>query len=207
MVTDEASPQPTAPESGPDQKAAAAPDTTTGTAPLGLALSGGGVRAALFSLGVVIGLIETECHRRVRCLSSVSGGSILNAALAHEKSLASFSSLTEFEPLASKLAASLASRGIFAFDLPTVLSFLVNLIVKALPAVAVMAGAATAFIAQALKSEAMPLPPWIATIVTWIAAIVSTAPWLIASSITVGLLLLVIYYRGIFQEATFASVL
>src|SRR5262249_41021441 len=69
------------------------------------------------------------------------------------------------------------------------------------------AGAATAFIAQALKSEAMPLPPWIATIVTWIAAIVSTAPWLIASSIAVGLLLLVIYYRGIFQEATFASVL
>src|SRR5262245_53997172 len=130
MVTDEASPQPTAPESGPDQKAAAAPDTTTGTAPLGLALSGGGVRAALFSLGVVIGLIETECHRRVRCVASVSGGSILNAALAHEKSLASFSSLTEFEPLASKLAASLAWGGAFAFEWRTVVSFLWNLLVS-----------------------------------------------------------------------------
>jgi len=60
MVTDEASPQTTAPESGPNQKASAAPDTTIiESAALGLALSGGGVRAALFSLGVVIGLIET----------------------------------------------------------------------------------------------------------------------------------------------------
>src|SRR5262245_2663660 len=200
MVTDEASPQPTAPESGPDQKAAAAPDTTTGTAPLGLALSGGGVRAALFSLGVVIGLIETECHRRVRCLSSVSGGSILNAALAHEKSLASFSSLTEFEPLASKLAASLASQGIFAFDWRTVFSFVWNLIAKALPTVLPVAAG---LIAVWLQSEVR----WIGDIVTWIAAIVSEAPWLIAGSIGVGLLLLVIYYRGVLQEARFASVL
>ena len=56
------------------------------------------MRAALFSLGVVIGLIETGCHRRVRCVASVSGGSILNAALAHEKSLACFASLRSSNP-------------------------------------------------------------------------------------------------------------
>jgi hypothetical protein len=111
MATNEGSPQLIVPVIGSDRKASAVLEaTTTESAALGLALSGGGVRAALFSLGVVIGLIETGCHRRVRCVASVSGGSILNAALAHEKSLASFPSLTEFEPLASKLAASLDQR-------------------------------------------------------------------------------------------------
>ena len=123
MVTDEATPQPAAPEAEPDQKAATAPDaSTTEVAVLGLALSGGGVRAALFSLGVVIGLIATGCHRRVRCIASVSGGSILNAALAHGDRLTGLSDTTKFEPLASKLAASLASRGVFAFSLRTVAS-------------------------------------------------------------------------------------
>ena len=55
--------------------------------PIGLALSGGGVRAALFSLGVVFGLIESGYHRRLRCVTSVSGGSIVNAVLAHGPSL------------------------------------------------------------------------------------------------------------------------
>ena len=110
MVTDEGTPA--APEAGPDEKATAATDaTTTEPAALGLALSGGGVRAALFSLGVVIGLIATGCHRRVRCITSVSGGSILNAALAHGDRLTGLSDTTKFEPLASKLAASLASAG------------------------------------------------------------------------------------------------
>jgi hypothetical protein len=89
---------------------------TAESAALGLALSGGGVRAASFSLGVVIGLIETGCHRRVRYVASVSGGSILNAALAHARSLDGFSSVEEFECRASTLAASLAWRGAFAFD-------------------------------------------------------------------------------------------
>jgi predicted acylesterase/phospholipase RssA len=96
---------------------------------LGLALSGGGVRAALFSLGVIIGLIETGCHRRVGCIASVSGGSILNAALAHAPSLASFSSVEQFKETASKLATSLAVRGIFAFNLRYILSLLKSLVI------------------------------------------------------------------------------
>src|SRR5262245_13699121 len=128
-------PQQTAQEPDPDGRTT--PDTThTQSAPLGLALSGGGIRAALFSLGVVIGLIETGCHRRVRCVASVSGGSILNAVLAHVQSLDSFSSVTEFEPLASKLAATL-SRGVLAFDIRTIVSslwfFFIFLVQRVIP--------------------------------------------------------------------------
>jgi predicted acylesterase/phospholipase RssA len=83
---------------------------------LGLALSGGGVRATLFSLGVLIGLIETGCHRQLRCIASVSGGSILNAALAHTRSVNSVSSVSEFQGLASALARSLAWEGAFALN-------------------------------------------------------------------------------------------
>jgi hypothetical protein len=46
-----------------DKPSAALEPTATELAALGLALSEGGVRAALFSLGVVIGLIETGCNR------------------------------------------------------------------------------------------------------------------------------------------------
>jgi predicted acylesterase/phospholipase RssA len=83
---------------------------------LGLALSGGGVRATLFSLGVIIGLIETKCHRRVRCIASVSGGSILNAAMAHGPTLYNLDSVEGFQPLASTLASSLAWSGVFALS-------------------------------------------------------------------------------------------
>lgn len=44
---------------------------------LGLALSGGGFRAALFHLGVLHRLAELGLLRRVRVLSTVSGGSVL----------------------------------------------------------------------------------------------------------------------------------
>jgi predicted acylesterase/phospholipase RssA len=109
---------------GIEDNSQASPASEPGTAPsppadddgaIGLALSGGGVRATLFSLGVIIGLIETGCHRRIRCVTSVSGGSILNAALAHGPTLSRLT-LDEFEPCASALARSLAWRGVFAFD-------------------------------------------------------------------------------------------
>jgi hypothetical protein len=87
------------------------------------------VRAALFSLGVIIGLIETGCHRRVRCIASVSGGSILNAALAHAPPLTSFSNVEQFKETASKLATSLAVTGIFALNLRYILSVLRSLII------------------------------------------------------------------------------
>lgn len=51
-------------------------------APIGLALSGGGFRAAAFHLGVLKRLDELELLRRVHLLSTVSGGSITGALYA-----------------------------------------------------------------------------------------------------------------------------
>ena len=49
--------------------------------PLGLALSGGGHRAALFGIGVLMAM--RDAGRLPKQISSVSGGSITNAVLAH----------------------------------------------------------------------------------------------------------------------------
>lgn len=55
---------------------------------LGLALSGGGFRAAFFHLGVLARLAERGLLRKVEVISTVSGGSIVGAALyLHLKSL------------------------------------------------------------------------------------------------------------------------
>src|SRR5438876_6451585 len=48
-------------------------------AKLGLALAGGGFRAALFHLGVLWRLAELDLLRYVEVLSTVSGGSIIGA--------------------------------------------------------------------------------------------------------------------------------
>src|SRR5258707_1269139 len=46
---------------------------------LGLALSGGGFRATLFHLGLLVRLAELDLHRHLHVISAVSGGSILAA--------------------------------------------------------------------------------------------------------------------------------
>jgi predicted acylesterase/phospholipase RssA len=46
---------------------------------IGIALSGGGRRAALFGLGVLWYVVDTKKHKSVTEISSVSGGSIANA--------------------------------------------------------------------------------------------------------------------------------
>jgi NTE family protein len=48
-------------------------------AKLGLALSGGGFRAALFHIGILAQLAEQDLLRRVSVISTVSGGSIIGA--------------------------------------------------------------------------------------------------------------------------------
>jgi NTE family protein len=48
---------------------------------LGICLSGGGFRAALYALGVLRYLAEADELRKVRVISSVSGGSVATAAL------------------------------------------------------------------------------------------------------------------------------
>jgi predicted acylesterase/phospholipase RssA len=171
---------------------------TAESAALGLALSGGGVRAALFSLGVVIGFIEAQCHKRVRCIASVSGGSILNAALAHCAKPGGYSTVEEFQTLASRLASSLASQGVFAFNLRTI-------------------GSGIWFVLQIAGRAALPVLITFAILVDqlreqWqfnLADIdYSRVPWQLVSWIVLILLLLSgVIYRGLFQEAKYSKVL
>lgn len=79
---------------------------------IGLALSGGGVRATLFSLGVAVAFVETGANRWVRSIASVSGGSLLNAWLAHASDF-SEEQPAHFAPRAGKLAKMLSDGGVF----------------------------------------------------------------------------------------------
>jgi predicted acylesterase/phospholipase RssA len=51
---------------------------------IGIALSGGGHRAAMWAAGVLIYFADVGHNREVRTISSVSGGSITNGVIAHE---------------------------------------------------------------------------------------------------------------------------
>ena len=73
---------------------------TTRTRKIGIALSGGGHRASLFGLGVLLYLTDAERNREVVSISSVSGGSLTNAWLAQR---GDYSKLTA-EELESRVA-------------------------------------------------------------------------------------------------------
>jgi predicted acylesterase/phospholipase RssA len=75
---------------------------------LGVALSGGGVRASLFALGALIYLVDSGACTRVAEISSVSGGSITNAFVAQR---CDFKNVTpeEFDKYASQLAKAITS--------------------------------------------------------------------------------------------------
>jgi predicted acylesterase/phospholipase RssA len=53
---------------------------------IGLALSGGGFRASIFHLGVIRHLDELHAMKDVNVISAVSGGSVLAAFYACERS-------------------------------------------------------------------------------------------------------------------------
>ena len=173
---------------------------------IGLALSGGGVRAALFSLGVVIGLIEAGFHRRLRCLTSVSGGSIVNAALAHGQSLDSYPSLEKFKPLASALAASLAGRGVFAFDPRTIgaaVRYTGGVIIRTIPTVFGVAIAIGVGMSSLLRDTKIHLPSLNLTQFHW-----SQLPWLWLGGIAaVSVVAVVLLSRGLFQQLKYDAVL
>jgi predicted acylesterase/phospholipase RssA len=98
--------------------AAAAP-TSAVAAPvesIGLALSGGGIRAALFSVGVLIGLVDSGEHRKVTNVTSVSGGSIVNAAVAQTCELSAAESTDEFAAVVRPIATALCRSGAFVFS-------------------------------------------------------------------------------------------
>lgn len=94
-------------------------NTSTSTPPtdgipktFGIALSGGGVRAAFYALGGLMYLVRSGLNSRVTFMASVSGGSIVNAAVA---SWGDFS-LTDpeaFEGFVGRFSSRMANRGVF----------------------------------------------------------------------------------------------
>lgn len=175
---------------------------------LGLALSGGGVRAALFSLGVVIGLIETGCHQRVRCIASVSGGSILNAALAHAQSLGSLSTVEEFKKLASTLATSLAWEGVFALTFRSALQWAWSILLfigRVLPSFIGLAIGIFVFFSTVVSSSKHAKFDWpnieLGNI-PW-----QTVGWIGLLSLAVSVLLSFWLSRGLLQQIKYRAVL
>ena len=87
---------------------------STGLRNLGLALSGGGVRAAVFHLGVLRYLAERGVMERVTHLSTVSGGSLIVAAVITTSGMKWPSSPRYLEGVYPALRQLLTTRDLFS---------------------------------------------------------------------------------------------
>jgi predicted acylesterase/phospholipase RssA len=80
---------------------------------IGLALSGGGHRATLFALGVLLYLADSNKCKNVSSISSVSGGSITNAFLSLMHMPFNQMDSSDFEEYAARLARQIAGRPVY----------------------------------------------------------------------------------------------
>ncbi len=80
--------------------------------PVALVLSGGGVRAMVFHLGVLRLLAERQALERVRRLSTVSGGSLLVGLILRENAMVWPSSSQFLETIYPKLRQQLCARSL-----------------------------------------------------------------------------------------------
>jgi hypothetical protein len=92
------------------QSVTTSPGETDRARRLGVALSGGGSRAALFGLGSLLFLKDAGLAENVVSISSVSGSSVLNAHAARNSAF-SQGSVEEFDAHVSSLAGLLTRRG------------------------------------------------------------------------------------------------
>jgi predicted acylesterase/phospholipase RssA len=157
----------------------------------GVALSGGGIRATLFSLGVLIGLVESGKNADVTNIASVSGGSIANAAVAQTCEFATVATPEEFESVTGPVARALTSRGAFVFSRAGLFAFLRVVTAGLLQAIGPLAVAVIVVSGKSLSSIKL-----------------GDLPWLWIGLIGLGLLMIVLVVgRGTFQEAVYASTL
>lgn len=77
-----------------------------------VALSGGGHRATLATLGALIALVDRGLGPKIIQISSVSGGSITNAFVAHRCPLEKKKGPGELDDVAAKLAFTIISKGV-----------------------------------------------------------------------------------------------
>jgi len=75
-----------------------------------IALSGGGHRACLFALGVLLYLVDAGKGPAIASISSVSGGSLANGAVAQSLDLGS-AGAGDLEAIASRTSGQITSRG------------------------------------------------------------------------------------------------
>jgi hypothetical protein len=104
----------------------------------GVALSGGGVRAAAFALGALLYLVDSGVNKRVRVISSVSGASITNGFVLTQLDDFGNTSREAFDPIAKNmierlLVKALMGRAILALN---VAALLVGVFTGALSALA-----------------------------------------------------------------------
>jgi predicted acylesterase/phospholipase RssA len=79
-------------------------------ASIGVALSGGGHRAALFGLGVLLYLVDAGKNREVTSIASVSGGSLTNGYVAQSSRFGQ-TTPDEFSEVATRLASTISGKG------------------------------------------------------------------------------------------------
>ena len=83
------------------------------TGEFAVALSGGGHRATLFSIGALLALVDRGLNRRVVQISSVSGGSITNAFVAQRCHVDQLGP-GELDPIAGELIGTIVRRGVLS---------------------------------------------------------------------------------------------
>ncbi len=97
---------------------------------LGVALSGGGVRASAFALGALLYLVDSGLNRRVAVISSVSGASLTNGFLLSRGGSFAKLDVTTFDASASELIRRLTK--IPVMGIPTLAVYLVLTVLGAL---------------------------------------------------------------------------
>ncbi len=105
--------------------------TISETTKIGIALSGGGCRAAIFGLGVLLYLADIGVNRQISAISSVSGGSILNGFVALQTKPFNDCSDDDFEVRAARFARLISGdRAQWVFMTRLILCLLIALMVS-----------------------------------------------------------------------------
>jgi hypothetical protein len=78
---------------------------------LEVAMSGGGLRASAFGLGVLLYLVDSGLNQLVVSITSVSGSSITNGFVASKCDFGSLTDRAEFRRIAAELAQTISGKG------------------------------------------------------------------------------------------------
>ena len=134
---------------------------------IGVAMSGGGHRATVFGLGVLLALVDQQLNGRVESISSVSGGSIANGIALVGPDFGTVGT-AEFERHIATSLGAISDRGILLGGAPATRGYLRMLIVTGVVALVAWLTAVVAVVGH-----------WwiVAVIAAVVAIIVSAVAW------------------------------